>query len=157
MEKFYIVTEESDLNKEYLGYVNNGKEVNEFVKKFMKQEGITANEYYVNAEKIYIIPTDEDLESFNKVLNKQLENGLRQFKLNSAIAKRWIKFVSDNNIKILHKPFVGTYFNAYGRSWSRLFNVGDTIYCTYESEFDFTNPKGFKEIKASEFYKAIGE
>ena len=121
MEKFYIVTEESDLNKEYLGYVNNRKEVNEFVKKFMKQ------------------------------------NGLRQFKLNSDIAKRWIKFVSDNNIKILHKPFVGTYFNAYGRSWSRLFNVGDTIYCTYESEFDFTNPKGFKEIKASEFYKAIGE
>ena len=86
MEKFYIVTEESDLNKEYLGYVNNRKEVNEFVKKFMKQEGITANEYHVNAEKIYIIPTDEDLESFNKVLNKQLENGLRQFKLNSDIA-----------------------------------------------------------------------
>lgn len=151
MEKFYIVTEESNLNKAYWKYKNNVKEVNEYVKSFMNKEGITANQYHVNAEKIYIIPTDEDLEVFNKILNKQLENGLRQFKLNSAIAKIWIKFVSDNNIKILHKPFVGTYFNAYGRSWSRLFNVGDTIYCTYESEFDLLTQKGLKKLKQVNF------
>lgn len=155
MEKFYIVTEESSLNKQYWEYKNNVKEVNEYVKKFMDQEGIEANEYYANTKKIYIVPTENDIKSFNSKLNKELEGGLRQFKLNSAIAKRWIEFVKDNNIKILHKPFVGTYFNAYGRSKSRLFNIDDTVYCTYETEFNFNNPKGFTEIKASEFYSAI--
>lgn len=155
MEKFYIVTEESNLNKEYWKYKNNVKEVNEYVKKFMEQEGIKANEYYASTEKLYIVPTEDDLRTFNRKLNKELEGGLRQFKLNSSIAKRWVEFVNDNNIKILYKPFVRTYFNAYGRSKSRLFNIGDTVYCTYETEFNFNNPKGFKEIKASEFYSAV--
>ena len=156
MEKFYIVTEESSLNKQYWEYKNNVKEVNEYVKKFMDQEDIKANEYYVNAELIYIVPSDEDLKNFNKKLNKtELEGGLRQFRLNSDIAKRWINFVKENDIKFKHKPFVGTYFNTYGRSKSRLFNIGNTVYCSYETEFNFNNPNGFKEIKASEFYKVI--
>lgn len=155
MEKFYIVTEESSLNKAYWEYKNNVKEVNEYVKRFMEQEGIKANEYYASTERLYIVPTEDDLRAFNCKLNKALENGLRQFKLNSPIAKRWVTFVNDNNIKMLYKPFVGTYFNAYGRSKSRLFNIGDTVYCTYETEFNINNPKGFKEIKASEFYYAV--
>lgn len=155
MEKFYIVTENSSLNGAYWRYKNNVKEVNEYVKKFMEQEGIKANEYYVDAEKIYIVPTEDDIINFDSRLNKELENGLRQFKLNSLVAKRWVDFVYCNDIEILRKPFVAAYFNAYGRSKSRLFNIGDTVYCSYENEFDFNNPNGFKEIKASEFYSAI--
>lgn len=155
MEKFYIVTKESNLNSAYWEYKNNIKEVNEFVKEFMSKESINANEYYVNAERIYIVPTKDDINKFNKILTKALDNGLRAFKLNSKVGKSWANFVKTNEIKFKYKPIVGTYFNAYGKSWSRLFNIGDTIYCSYESKFNFNNPKGFIEIKASEFYSAV--
>ena len=155
MEKFYIVTKESNLNKEYWEYVNNIKEVNKYVKEFMKQESIGAIEYHVDYKKIYIVPTENDVERFNSKLTKPLDNGLRAFKTNSLVGKKWIEFVKNNDIKILHKPFVGTYFNAYGRSYQRLFHIGDIVYCSYETEFNFNNPKGFTEIKASEFYRVI--
>ena len=155
MEKFYIVTDKSSLNKDYWKYKNNIKEVNKYVKEFLAKEGINAKYYGVETERLYIIPTERDIARLAGKLTKPLDNGLRSFKTNSVIGKRWIKFVRDNNIKILYKPTVGFYFNAFGKSASRLFDIEDILYCSYESEFDFENPCGFMEIKASEFFKAI--
>ena len=157
MERFYIVTKESGLYKEYWNYKKALKENNKLVKEFFQQENIKAKEYYADEEKLYIVPTEDDLKAFNKILNKELENGLRQFSLNSIIAKKWTKFGKENNIKIINKPIVPIYFESYGKSRSSLFNIGDTVYCSYEMSCEFENPKGFKEIKASEFFKAIGE
>lgn len=157
MEKFFIVTKESSLNKEYLEYQNNVKEVNEYVKKFMEAEGIESKEYSLSENKFYIVPTSNDLEKFNKVLSKPLDNGLRAFKGNSKISKAWERYLESNKFKILHKPYVGVYFRGFGTCKYRLFNIGDVLYCSFECDYDFSSPTGFIEIKASEFYRAIEE
>lgn len=156
MEKFYIVTKESGLYKEYWNYKKALKENNNLVKEFFKQENIKANKYYADEGKLYIVPTEDDLKAFNKILNKEIENGLRQFSLNSIIAKKWTKFGKENNIKSIYKPIVAIYFSECGKSTASLFSIEDTLYCSYEMNCEFENPKGFKEIKASEFFKAIG-
>ena len=157
MEKFFIVTEESRLNNEYWEYQKNIKDVNEHVKKFMELHEIEAQEYYASQDKFYIVPTSKDLEKFNKNLSKPLENELRAFKGNSLIAKEWKRYLESNNVTILYKPYVGTYFRGFGRHKYRLFHIDDILYCTYECDYDFSSPSGFAEIKASEFYKAVEE
>jgi len=47
------------------------------------------------------------------------------------------------------------YFNVYGSTSSRLFAIGDKVYCSFKSEYNFTNPEGFIELKASEFFKIV--
>lgn len=157
MEKFFIVTEESSLNNEYWDYQKNSKDVNEHVKKFMELKEIEAHEYYASEKKFYIVPTNSDLEKFDKILSKPLDNGLRAFKGNSKIAKEWQKYLESNEVKILHKPFVGAYFRGLGSCRCRLFHIKNILYCNYQCDYDFTSPTGFTEIKASEFHKAIEE
>lgn len=155
MEKFFIVKEGLKLNRDYWEYREGLKAVEEYVDKFMKSHDIEANAYYTSTEKLYIVPEGNDLEKFDKKLGKQEENGLRAFKANSSIGKEWKIYVKENEIKFVHKPFVGIYFSGFGRSKSRLFHIDKILYCTYECDYDFNTPNGFNEIKASEYYKAV--
>lgn len=155
MGKYYIITNESDLSSEYWEFKKNMEENRHHVNKFVELQEIEAHEYSASKSKFYIVPTDKDLEKFDKKLAKPLENGLRAFKINSLVAKDWGKYIKDNEIKFKYKPFVGSYFGGFGRSKYRLFHIDNVLYCTYECDYDFNAPVGFTEIKASEFYRVV--
>lgn len=158
MEKFFIITEESEVHKDYFEYRENVKIINEHFKKFTDQYNITSHQYFVNNEIIYIVPNAEDLEKFNSLLKQDIGNGLRPFKKNSTIGKAWVKSLKDNNLKVLRKPDTMWYFKEFhgGKFSTRLFDIDGVIYSSFRCESDSLDcPKGFKEIKASEFYKII--
>lgn len=158
-EKFYKVTEKSHLYHHFWEYVENRKQVNELVKDFMKKHGIEAEGYAPLSDRLYIQPTKADVEKFDSVLNKPVEQGLRTFKKNSTIGKDWVNTLAEKELKVLRKPFVPMYFrNAFGQTFSRLFEAGGTVYCSLKSEFgEWETPAGMEEIKASEFYRIIEE
>lgn len=157
MEKYFIVTEKSDLHKDYLDYRENSRLINEHYKEFAKENDIEAEEYCPSNKYLHIIPTEKDLERFDKVLLKPTGQGLRSFKLNSKIAKNWAKSLTEKGLKVLSKPYIPFYFrNGFGRSRTRIFNIGEAVYCSYEADRNNIEcPEGFIEIKASEFYKII--
>ncbi|WHH58453.1 hypothetical protein [Petroclostridium sp. X23] len=156
MEKFYIVTEESELHQEYFEHQKNVKVINDHVIDFMKDQGIETTKYYPANDTLYIIPTQKDAAKFAKVLAKQVNDGLRSFKKNSAICKEWVKSLKGKGLKVLSKPHIFMYFRGYERFSWRLFDVDNTLYCSYSCNSDsIDTPKGFTVIKASEFYKVI--
>jgi hypothetical protein len=154
MEKYFIVTEQSKLHKEYYEYKNSDKKLHKIVKEFMQKYEIETNGYAHRDQTFYIEPTEKDLEKFNKVLCKPLENGLRAFKATSKIAKNWVETVEQ--VKPVSKPYVGFCFkNCLGKIRSRLFDIDEVVYCSFSSEYEIDIPEGFTEIKASEFFKVI--
>ncbi|CAB1251463.1 conserved protein of unknown function [Ruminococcaceae bacterium BL-6] len=156
MEKYFIVTDQNLLRKDYMNCLQNMKEVNIFAKKFMEDRGIETHKYSCDNNAFYIIPTDKDLVNYSKMLMNDIGNGLRRFKKNSKIAKAWIQTVKNNNIKILEIPYVPSCFkNTYGHTRSNLFMIDNVVYCCFEIEHDFETPEGMTEIKASEYYRVI--
>lgn len=160
MEKFYIVTDDSEYRKAYLDYQQNSKEVNDIVRDFMISNDIETHEYAIGMRENHfeIVPTQKDFDTFGKQMKKDSRaNVLSSFKKNSAIFKDLFKILEDKNMKVLHRPFIQFAFPCCGKSRSRLFELNGEVYASYEHESDFENPKGFKEIKASEFYKIVEE
>lgn len=153
MEKFFIVPKENSLYTTYSNYLDNMAEVNKVVKGFMADHGIEADQYYVNSEYFYIVPTENDKVKFGNCLAKAISNGLQHFKKTSKIGKAWKAL----KVTVLHKPMLGFYFkSAYGRHRTRIFKVGDTVYCSLEGDYDNIEPnETMIEIKASEFHAII--
>ena len=154
MEKFYIVTPETELYDEYIRYKENIPVVNEIVKTILTKYGIETHLYAAANEYLCIQPTENDKVNFVNQLKTQIDLDLYPFKKNSVIGKEWINTLKENNIKVLHKPLIQFYFKACGKARFRLFHIDDVIYASYETNGEFDNPNGFHEIKASEFYKA---
>ena len=159
MQKFYEVTSESNLWKDYLDYKENSNTINEIYKYFSEEHEIESTQYYPTTDNLYIVPTQNDEETFkNQLTKKDLGNGLRRIRVNSNINKSWITTLQRLDLKVLNKPYVPFYFNVYGRIRTMIFSIDDKVYCSIETENDFNTPHvGFKEIKASEFYKMIEE
>lgn len=156
MEKYFIVTNKSDLFDEYINYKENLKQMREIAIKFLEDNNIEANEYSYSSHIFYIVPTEKDKEKFRTVLGKTVDNGTRPFKKNSKIGKAWVNILEENNIEPLHKPIVGWYFkNHGGKMRSMLFDIDEIVYCSYQVEGDIDTPKGFIEMKASEFWKIV--
>lgn len=155
MENYYEVTKQSNLYQEYMDYISNNKEMRKIADEFLIKNEVDTDKYAGTADTFYIIPTEKDLNEFEKFLCKPLENWLRAFKKTSKIGKAWLETLEENNIKPMHKPFLQEYFNVWGQTWNRLFNVGDKVYCSFKSEYDFKNPEGFEELKLSEFFKIV--
>lgn len=157
MERYFIVTEKSSLHKEWFDYLENRKAVNDLVKQFVENNGIESQEYYVDSESIYIVPTEKDEEAFGNKLGAAVNEGLRKFKASSKVGKAWVQALKDANLNVMHKPRVIWYFKSLGgRFRSRIFDQNGILYCSLEPCADET-PKGFEEIKASEFFKIIEE
>ncbi len=134
------------------------KDVNEIVKDFMINNEIETHEYAIGMRENYfaIVPTQKDYDMFNQQMKKDSRvNTLSSFKKNSTIFKDLFKILEDKDMKVLHKPFIQFAFPCCGRSRSRIFEHNGVVYASYEHETDFENPKGFQEIKASEFYKVV--
>lgn len=159
MEKFFIVTEASQLHKEYFEYKENRKTVHDFVNEFTNKYGIESAEYYPSNECLMIVPTKADIKKFGNMLKKEVSNGLRPFKVNSSINKDWVNLLKERGLTIKHRPMLGLYFvEIYGKHSSRLFDINGILYCSFENSYDkLDTPEGFTEIKASEFYKIIEE
>jgi hypothetical protein len=158
MEKFFIVTDKSELFEDYFNYRNNIKDVNEAYGEFKNVHNITTKSYCPTSDKLYIEPTESDLKQFETQFSKNDKiHYLYSFKKNSHIGKEWINFVNSKKIKIYHKPFLGRYLDFWGPYRSRLFDVDKVVYCSieYDGEMNIPIPKGFEEIKGSEFYKVI--
>lgn len=157
MEKFFIITDECNYKKDYIDYKKNIKEVNKFVKEFFEENKIEASQYYVTNKQLYIIPNKNDIEKFDKFLNKPIQQGLRGFKKNSKINKLFTQKLKDKNLKVLSRPSLWMYMNGvYGNMKTTTYLLENTVYLKLSTTYDGQiNEKGFKEIKGSEYYAAI--
>ncbi|MNO75226.1 hypothetical protein D3C76_662560 [compost metagenome] len=158
MEKYFMVTEENILHKDWFDYKNNSKAVRELVREFFESHGIGATEYYVTDDEIHIVPNESDTEAFGSLLCAPIENGLQKFKKSSAISKAWVRALQDAGLKVLRRPMLILYFRSFGggRFRSRIFDQNGILYCSIDPVVGEA-PKGLVEIKASEFYKIIEE
>lgn len=159
MERYFIVTDENKLKKDYIEYKKNTTDINEIVKKFMKSQEIETKGYHPRNKYLFITPTTKDEEVFKTQLCKSvLDDGLRRFKKNSKVNKAWVETLKLNDIKVIDRPFVPFYFEKIlGSIRSRLFETDGHVYCSLEHTEDIKTPKGMTEMKASEFFKVIEE
>jgi len=152
MERFYIVTSDSSIHKDYLDYREMSEKVNGAFVEFAKEQGIETHEYYQSAQYLHICPTDGDTVNFGKYFKKDVP-GL--FKKNSPLAKAWVNKCQALGLKSPYKPNLGFEFRVFGRTSSRLFMINDVLYASFRADCDFKNLAGLKELKASEFFKVI--
>lgn len=156
MEKFYIVNPDSNLGKAYLAYKTDSDLFYNTFLDFAKENGIKTTGVYLTTERLWIKPTIEDELKFDSEFIKY-ESG--KFKKTSSLCKKWIAFCEEKGIKNVSKPnpiffFRKDYlFDFHCRT--RLFDLDNVIYCSFESEDNFSAPEGVNEIKASEFYKIM--
>jgi len=156
MEKYFIVTDQSPLHKDYTEWIDNIEKIRILANAFFLTNGIESTIYGFYGENLCIVPTENDLVKLDKVLGKDVRDKLRPFKGNSKIHKQWIKALSDINLKRESKPYAPMYFsNCSGKLTSRLFDIDDIVYCSFKNEGDIETPEGMIEIKASEFWKVI--
>lgn len=123
-------------------------------KEFAKEEGIEATEIYLASDSLTIVPTDNDCKKFGNEFKK---NDKGNFKLNSKTSKKWVLWCKERGITTPKRPHIDFEFNLFGRTSSRLFMSNNVLYASFQSQYDFNNPKMFEEIKGSEFYKAWEE
>lgn len=151
-EYYMIVKPGSELYKDYFEYLENRKEVNEIFGRMQEKFGIETSKYYARKDRFSILPTEADKEKFKFLL---LKDGVT-FRKTSEINKTWVHEVK--HIKHMTSPSLFCYCNTgWGRLRSRMFPIGDTLYCSMQTEQDVDLPIWGEEIKASEFYKAFEE
>lgn len=154
MEKFYIVSQNCDTYKRYMEYLKYLDAIIEVFSKFADEYGIHSSEFYTYADRLRIMPDDDDEKKFGQYMSKT-DYGL--FKKNTQMSKEWVSRCKSAGLTTMTKPYVPFIFNVFGKCRYRLFHIGETLYCTYESAEKFDNPNGFNEVKASDFYKMMEE
>lgn len=157
MVKFFIITDECGYKDDYKNYRKNVEDVSEVVAEFFNENAIEAIQYHLTSNQLYIVPTNKDLEKFDKDLNKSIEYGLRAFKKKSKINKLFIQKLKSRNLSILDRPNLRMYIDGFsGRMSTTTYLVNDVMYLRLSTDYDVEiNEKGFNEIKASEYYLAI--
>jgi hypothetical protein len=158
MEKFYIITEESRIHRKYFEHKQSVKDINEVVKNVMESYDIETNYYAIDNGYFGIYPTKNDLSNLKKQLCKDSRiDSLSFFKKNSQLYKELFERIRLSGLIFINKPLIQFEFEHCSKGRYRLFNIGDKLYASYESNTDFNNPPGFIEIKGSEFYKIVEE
>lgn len=157
MEKFFIVTEQSELHRDYFDWKNNLEEIRLLICEFFDRNDIETTQYGFHGDNLCIVPTENDLVKFNNVLSNEVMEQLRPFKGNSKIQKAWVKTLEENNLERKRKPYVPMYFPLHGggRISSRLFDIDDIVYCSFSNSWDIKTPEGMIEIKASKFWETV--
>lgn len=179
MEKAFIISSESEYFKDFIKYKDMIKKQKEFIKKFFTERGIETTRYYLRGNgfvncafeehnksniRLKIDATEKDLEKFGKHLGKKDVHGLRQFRKNSKISKEFAQMCIDEKIIInIYEPRISDYFDSlsrglYGCSYQRIV-FENYMYVKVSNDHlkDEDIPKGFTEIKLSEFYTALEE
>lgn len=151
MSEYYMTVQpESNLYKDYFAWTKDYEKIMDIYGQVSNKFGIETSKFYPFKSRLAIVPTEKDKEKFKRYLLKDGES----FRKNSEPSKEWVQAVKD--IKFMTKPSPTTYTAwLVGRASSRLFAVGDVLYCSIETEYDFPMPDWGVEMKTSEFYKVI--
>lgn len=177
MEKSLIVNKESKYYKDLMQYIECSEQQRKFVFKFLKEKGIEAERYYIGGDgmcncafdkylkgniRLHILPTENDLNKFGKMLTKADTYGLQTFKKNSVITKDFAdRCINEKIIINLLEPDFRDYFKSIDwQAYSyKQFEYNSQLYLKITSEALKADdiPEGFTEIKLSEFYKAMEE
>lgn len=158
MEQFFIVTERSELHKDYFDWKDNLEQTRLLINEFFSANNIETKLYGFHGDNLCIVPTENDLTIFNNVLGKELGEKQRPFKSNSKIQKLWLKALEEKGLENKRKPYVPMYFSLRGgKMSSRLFDIDGVLYCSFKNGWDeeVETPLDFKELKASEFWKIV--
>lgn len=176
MEKAFVATKESKYYQEKMKYNELLKQQKKDIGVFFIANGIEAKEYYIRGNgcancaftwfsrksiQLKIVPEKNDLFKFSSQLRKGQEKGM-WFKSNSNISILFQDYAVENEVIInLHYPALNDYFKSlsyYGYGTHTL-ESDDCIYIKIDSDTleDDDIPEGMKEIKISEFYRAIEE
>lgn len=157
MEIYFKVKKDNPIYKKYFEWWNNLDVIKKKWEQFRKLVGIESTQF-VPKKELYIVPTENDLIKFGRFFYKQdYGKGLRKFKKTSSVQKDWERFCK-NNLELIDKPTLFYDFPVMGKTRTRLFHYKDEVYASIENEFideNYIVPKGYEEIKASEFYKII--
>lgn len=175
MERCFIATKDSELFKDFDTYQEKAEVQRKFIKKFFIEKGIEGTCYHMSGTGIVGQPFDKDEKSniglsieatevninkFNKMLCKPNQYKLCAFKKNSSMAKEFAQKCVDNKIIInLYEPDLRDYFKSLGYkgyTYERFIHEGE-LYIRISSEYlkEDDIPRGFKVIKASEYYKIL--
>lgn len=149
MEKFYIVSNGSKVFEDYWSHIESKNRIAKAFDEFANKNGIKSTQFHPSHTRLWIIPKKDDEDNFG--VQFTLKNS-GMFKKTSAMNKEWVKKCSDEDIEYINEPFVPFLFNYVGKSRYRLFDCDSVVYCTFECPVDVETPKGFVEIKGSEFY-----
>lgn len=153
MEKFYIINQEHEIYEKYREYKDMSHRVNEAFKEFSKEIGLEAPGYYQLTTCLSVTDlTQADHEKFKEYFKAHAPG---DFKKTSVYSKMWVKKCADLGLKSPDRPRLWWYFDLNGKFRSRLIEVDNLLYASFESDAPFTAPKGFAEIPGSEFYKII--
>lgn len=156
MEKFFIVKNEV-LAKQVKYFESMSKKVNDAFREFAKEHGIETRTYYQKTSQLRIDPSENDIQKFKN----QLKIDGETFKKNSAINKAWVELCKAKELETPSKPVfeLANLIDSHDyRFRCRLFSLNGEVYGSFETNADFTLPEEhFMELKASEFYKIIGE
>lgn len=152
-ERFYTIPKEHETYKQYFEWFKDVELTQIVVKRFMESNGFETTEYAVWNGALMIVPKGGDETKFGKLLSKHsTREGLRSFKKTSVINKLFMASIENAGVKNIRKPAP---WHITGRSSWRLFHIQEILYASLAGDYEFENPEGWNEIKASEFYKAI--
>ena len=157
MEKFFIVTDECKYKEDYKNYKKNTEDINEIIKEFLKENEIETSKYSLTDDQLYIVPTNNDLEKFDKDLNKSIQYGLRGFKKNGKINKSFFKKLESKGLSVINRPSLWMCIRgSYGSMSTTTSLINDVMYLKLSTDYDVEiSKKGLIEIKASEYYLAV--
>src|SRR5690606_6550001 len=144
MEKYYIVTEESALHRDYFKWLENIEAQKKMADKLIVEYGVKSEDFAFTSESLHIKASSDDIENFKSQLTKYPDSeGYYKFKANSKISKQWIQFNKDKGLINSRKPPVFFYFKlSSGRHRSRLFDRDGNLYCYIEADYIQEAPKG---------------
>lgn len=151
MDKYFEIKTDCALYKDYFAHEEDEPKIVSAFKEVCEKFGIETKEFYMIKNKFWIVPTVNDEEKFSEMMKK---TNYGEFKKNSEVSKMWVDLVKD--IEHFEKPKLFYYFDLLGHRWKeRLFHIGEKLYCSIESDGEFSTPGFATEMKASDFYKVI--
>lgn len=157
-ERFFIVTEQCPMYKQYFDRKEYDRQTAKLFNKFAAEEGIEAKLFVPGETRLGIVPTTLDETRFGDELTKKAEeSGLRFFKLKSETNKAWVEAVRANDIHYVVGPQPSWSLGIYGKGSFRLFDHNGTLYFSYECDGNFPEREGLIPIKGSEFWKVMEE
>lgn len=156
-KEYYKVPSWSELYSDYLGYLNNQKELMSILTEFRKNEGIKCELFNVFNGKggkiaIGIGSKHEDRIAYDmdRIPLKKEKGGMYPIHKGSKIYKRFIKFLkSHDNFEILNEPSIYDYivFDNNGTSKAKYkkkyIRAGNELYLYIESKTPFIVSEDF--------------
>ena len=145
------VSHDCALYRDYFLWVEDYKKIMSAFDYMKWKYGIESNEFYPYKNRFGIVPTKADKENFKKFL---LKDGT-SFRKDCEMSKVWVNEVK--GIEFMRKPSPVFYWDQFvGSASTRLFGVGETLYCSMRTEYEFDFiPSWANVMNASDFYKVM--